>query len=157
MDYQGTLIAVKDIEKAKDFYLSVFGLKVMVDAGVHVQLTGGVSLQTTGSWADFIYKKESDIILENNASELYFESDDIDAFLDLLEKREDIVYLHPVIEHSWGQRAVRFYDLDKHIIEVAEKISMVVKRFIDSGLTIEETAERTDVEPQYIKDILDRL
>ena len=113
MDYQGTLIAVKDIEKAKDFYLSVFGLKVMVDAGVHVQLTGGVSLQTTGSWADFIYKKESDIILENNASELYFESDDIDAFLDLLEKRDDIVYLHPVIEHSWGQRAVRFYDLDK--------------------------------------------
>lgn len=157
MDYQGTLIAVKDIEKAKDFYLSVFGLKVMVDAGVHVQLTGGVSLQTTGSWADFIYKKESDIILENNASELYFESDDIDVFLDLLEKREDIVYLHPVIEHSWGQRAVRFHDLDKHIIEVAEKISMVVKRFIDSGLTIEETAERTDVEPQYIKDILDKL
>ena len=49
MDYQGTLIAVKDIEKAKDFYLSVFGLKVMVDAGVHVHLTGGVSLQTTGS------------------------------------------------------------------------------------------------------------
>ncbi|MDB1737315.1 hypothetical protein PMV56_12975 [Enterococcus avium] len=47
--------------------------------------------------------------------------------------------------------------ISKHIIEVAEKISMVVKRFIDSGLTIEETAERTGVEPQYIKDILDKL
>ncbi|MGL9731050.1 VOC family protein [Enterococcus sp. DIV0756] len=157
MDCQGTLIAVKDIEKAKAFYLSVFGLKVMVDAGVHVQLTGGVSLQTTGSWADFIYKQESDIILENNASELYFESEDMDSFVKTLEDRKDIIYLHPVIEHSWGQRAVRFYDLDKHIIEVAEKITMVVKRFIDSGLTVEETAERVGVEPQYIKDILDRL
>lgn len=157
MDCQGTLIAVKDIEKAKAFYLSVFGLKVMVDAGVHVQLTGGVSLQTTGSWADFIYKQESDIILENNASELYFESEDMDSFIKMLEDRKDIIYLHPVIEHSWGQRAVRFYDLDKHIIEVAEKITLVVKRFIDSGLTVEETAERVGVEPQYIKDILDRL
>ncbi|MBU5363579.1 glyoxalase [Enterococcus raffinosus] len=156
MDCQGTLIAVKDIEKAKAFYLSVFGLKVMVDAGVHVQLTGGVSLQTTGSWADFIYKQESDIILENNASELYFESEDMDSFIKMLEDRKDIIYLHPVIEHSWGQRAVRFYDLDKHIIEVAEKITMVVKRFIDSGLTVEETAERVGVEPQYIKDILDK-
>lgn len=156
MDCQGTLIAVKDIEKAKAFYLSVFSLKVMVDAGVHVQLTGGVSLQTTGSWADFIYKQESDIILENNASELYFESEDMDSFVKMLEDRKDIIYLHPVIEHSWGQRAVRFYDLDKHIIEVAEKITMVVKRFIDSGLTVEETAERVGVEPQYIKDVLDK-
>lgn len=157
MDCQGTLITVKDIEKAKAFYLSVFGLKVMVDAGVHVQLTGGVSLQTIGSWADFIYKQESDIILENNASELYFESEDMDSFVKMLEDRKDIIYLHPVIEHSWGQRAVRFYDLDKHIIEVAEKITLVVKRFIDSGLTVEEIAERVGVEPQYIKDILDRL
>lgn len=157
MDCQGTLIAVKDIEKAKAFYLSVFGLKVMVDAGVHVQLTGGVSLQAIGSWADFIYKQESDIILENNASELYFESEDMDSFIKMLEDRKDIIYLHPVIEYSWGQRAVRFYDLDKHIIEVAEKITLVVKRFIDSGLTVEETAERVGVEPQYIKDILDRL
>ena len=30
MDYQGTLIAVKDIEKAKDFYLSVFGFLILV-------------------------------------------------------------------------------------------------------------------------------
>lgn len=155
MNFKGSLVAVQDIEKAKEFYQAVLGLDVMVDAGVHVQLTGGVFLQTVDTWAEFIHKKEDEVILENNASELYFEVDDMDDFIKWLDSRSDIDYLHPVVEHSWGQRAVRFYDLDKHIIEVAEDIVMVVKRFIDSGMTVEETAERTGVEPKYIQDILD--
>lgn len=157
MNYQGTLIAVKDIEQAKAFYQSVLELNVMVDAGEHVQLTEGIFLQTVDSWADFIHKKETEVILENNAIELYFETKDMDAFIERLAARKDIEYLHPLLEHSWGQRAIRFYDLDKHIIEVAESIAMVVKRFFDSGMTIEEVAERTGVEPPYIKDILDKL
>ncbi|MBO0459516.1 glyoxalase [Enterococcus hulanensis] len=157
MNYQGTLIAVKDIEQAKAFYQSVLELDVMVDAGEHVQLTEGIFLQTVDSWADFIHKKETEVVLENNAIELYFETKAMDAFIERLAARKDIEYLHPLLEHSWGQRAIRFYDLDKHIIEVAESIAMVVKRFIDSGMTIEEVAERTGVEPPYIKDILDKL
>lgn len=157
MNFKGSLIAVQDIEKSKEFYQVVLGLEVMADLGVHVQLTGGMFLQTVDTWVEFIHKKEDEIILENNACELYFEVDDMDEFIKLLDNRSDIDYLHPVVEHSWGQRAVRFYDLDKHIIEVAENIVMVVKRFIDSGMTIEETAERTGVEPQYIKNILGDL
>ena len=157
MNYQGTLIAVKDIEQAKAFYQSVLELDVMVDAGEPVQLTEGIFLQTVDSWADFIHKKETEVVLENNAIELYFETKAMDAFIERLAARKDIEYLHPLLEHSWGQRAIRFYDLDKHIIEVAESIAMVVKRFIYSGMTIEEVAERTGVEPPYIKDILDKL
>ena len=80
MNYQGTLIAVENIDKAKEFYHSLLGLEVMVDAGVHVQMTGGLSLQTVNTWADFINKKETDVVLENNAIELYFETDDMDGF-----------------------------------------------------------------------------
>lgn len=64
---------------------------------------------------------------------------------------KDIEYVHPLFEHSCGQRVVRFYDLDKHIIEVGENINMVIKRFIDSGLSIEETAARMDVPVSYIE------
>ncbi|MGM0341142.1 hypothetical protein [Enterococcus sp. AZ007] len=49
---------------------------------------------------------------------------------------------------------MRFYDLDKHIIEVSESITMVVRRFLDSGLTIEETANRTGVDVGYIENVL---
>ena len=58
------------------------------------------------------------------------------------------------MEHNWGQRVVRFYDPNHHIIEVAEDISMVVKRFLHSGMTVEQVADRMDVPVDYVKECL---
>ena len=151
MKYMGTLIAVKDIEKAKRFYHDILGLKVVGDFGANVLLTGGIFLQTAETWKNFIHKQDEEILFKNNAIELYFEENDIDLFMKRLEDFNNISYVHPLIEHRWGQRAVRFYDLDNHIIEVAENIDMVVQRFINSGLSIEETAVRMDVSVDYVK------
>jgi len=38
-----------------------------------------------------------------------------------------------------------------HIIEVGEKMETVVKRFIRQGLSIEETAERTQHPIEFVK------
>lgn len=65
-------------------------------------------------------------------------------------KDYDIDYVHPIIEHSWGQRVVRLYDPDKHIIEVGENIKMVCKRFINTGMTVEQVAKRMDVPIDYV-------
>ncbi|MBO1304903.1 glyoxalase [Enterococcus sp. 669A] len=156
MQYKGTLIAVTDIEKSKQFYSELFGLKIIMDAGANVQMSEGIFLQTIDTWPDFINRKKADIVLENNAVELYFETDDIDSFIKKLAEYSDVTYLHPVIEHSWGQRAVRFYDLDHHIIEVAENIVMVAKRFIHSGLSVEQTAERMGVDVEVTKAALNQ-
>lgn len=60
--------------------------------------------------------------------ELYFEKDDFDSFIIRLEQRSDIQYIGDgVKEAGWGQRCIRFYDLDGHIIEVGESMRMVVK------------------------------
>jgi catechol 2,3-dioxygenase-like lactoylglutathione lyase family enzyme len=156
MNYKGTLIVVKDMEKAKHFYHDVLGLEVVDDFGANVVLSEGIFLQTADTWTTFIRKSEKEIAYANNASELYFETDDMDGFISQLTKLNDILYLHPLLEHSWGQRAVRFYDHDGHIIEVGENIVMVVKRFIESGLSIEETAKRMDVDINYINSCLEQ-
>ncbi|KJR47530.1 Lactoylglutation lyase [Desulfosporosinus sp. I2] len=49
---------------------------------------------------------------------MYFEEVDFDGFILKINDIADINYVHPIVEHSWGQRVVRFYDPDKHIIEV---------------------------------------
>ena len=152
--YKGTLIAVKDIEKAKAFYKSVLDLDVIMDAGANVQLTGNLFLQTVDTWTSFINRTESKIVFSNNAIELYFETNDMDSFIEKLKSLADIEYIHPPMEHSWGQQAVRFYDLDKHIIEVAESLAVVIRKFIDSGLAIEQTATRMGVDSGYIKSVL---
>jgi catechol 2,3-dioxygenase-like lactoylglutathione lyase family enzyme len=151
MKFESPLLVVKDLEQSKKFYQDVLGLEVILDFGANVTLTGGFTLQTLDSWMKFISKQENEIIFGSNATELYFEEDDFDGFIQKLNSIEGINYVHPVVEHSWGQRAVRFYDLDKHIIEVGENIVMVVRRFVNSGLSIEETAIRMDVAVDYVR------
>lgn len=154
MKFVSPLLAVADLEKSKRFYFDVLGLEVVNDFGANVVLTGGVNLQTKDTWADFIQKQSDEIVFGGNASELYFDEDDFDSFIQSLDRLPDIRYLHRVIEHPWGQRAVRFYDLDRHIIEVGENIEMVVRRFLDGGRSIEETAARMDVPVDFIKSCL---
>lgn len=154
MKYTSTLIAVKDMERSKRFYYDVLGLNVISDFGANVTLAGGIALQTIDTWKDFIHKKSEEIVFQNNAVEMYFEEDDIDTFVSKLSAFEDLEYVHPLFEHPWGQRVVRFYDPDRHIIEVGENIVMVVRKFIGSGLSVQETAVRMDVPVDYVQSCL---
>lgn len=143
MKYEGVCIAVKDINRSKAFYQELFGLEVFQDYGINVSF-GGLSLQQEFDWLLGISKES--ILNEPHNMELYFEEDDFDGFIEKLEKRSDIRYLGDgVKEAGWGQRSIRFYDLDGHIIEVGENLKMVVERFLTAGLSIEETSKRMDV------------
>lgn len=154
MQYKGTLIAVSDMEESKKFYQTLLGISVIGDFGANVQLENGLFLQTKDTWKSII--SDVDIKLGHNAGELYFETQELDSFLTSLETFQ-VEYVHKPIEHSWGQRAVRFYDPDHHIIEVAEDLVMVMKRFVERGLTVEEVAVRMDVPVNYLKDQLDKV
>lgn len=148
MKLKNPMLVVKDIDRSVNFYKNVLGLRVIVDFGANKTLTGGLSLQTLSSWKDFIQKDSIDF--GSNNFEIYFEEDHFDDFIEKL-KTYPIEYVHPVKEHSWGQRVVRFYYPDKHIIEVGENIKMVCKRFINSGLSIEEVSKRMDVSISFVK------
>ena len=147
MKYTSTLIAVSDMEKSKQFYHDVLGMNVVTDFGANVTLDGGLVMQTLDTWTSFI--RTDKVVLPNNAGELYFEEEDMDAFSDHL-KQFDICYVHPLFEHRWGQRVVRFYDPDRHIIEVGEKLDAVILRFMEQGLSAEETAVRMDIPVNFV-------
>lgn len=150
MKFKNPLIAVRDMAKSKAFYEDVLGLCVEQDFGENAVLTGGVSLQTIKSWKDFIHRDESAIHQGGDGFELYFEEPAFDAFIERLSAMPDIQYVHPVFEHRWGQRVVRFYDPDHTIIEVGESIRAVCLRLMDGGMTIEETAARMDVSADFV-------
>ena len=59
------------------------------------------------------------MLKQSNNVELAFETSDFDGFLEKLNQYPQIERLNDVIEHDWGQRVIRFYDLDQHLIEVA--------------------------------------
>ena len=154
MKFISPLIVVSDMERSKLFYSKVLGLDVELDFGENVTLTGGIVLQTKDSWPTLIHKSKNEIFFGANNSELYSEENDFDNFIFKLKQIPKISYVHPVIEHSWGQRVVRFYDPDKHIIEVAENLTKVVQKFLNEGMSAETIAMRMDVTVDYVKSCL---
>ncbi len=129
------MIVVCDIEKSKAFYKRTLGSDVILDFSTNVTLTGGIALQTTATYANFINQSSDFIELNGCDAKLYFKENSFDEFIG-------------------GQRVVRFYDPDGHIIEVGETISAVCKRCIDSEISLEETACTMDVPVSYVISML---
>lgn len=152
MKFVGGLLAVRDMERSKAFYQKYLGQEIIIDYGANVTLTGGFSLQTLESWRGFI--GGLDVNFKGNDTELYFEAGNFDDFLKTIGELE---LVHPPVEHSWGQRGVRFYDPDGHIIEVGEKLTAVVGRFVKAGMSAPQIAARMDVKEEYVKQWLDEI
>ena len=135
MRLKNILIVVKDIEKSKKFYKELFGLEIAADFGENVVLTEGLALQEKNLWETFIERKS---IEGGNDAELYFEENDIDGFLKKLDDSSfNIEYVNRLKEHDWGQRVIRLYDPDRHIIEIGEEMEYVARRFLRQGMTAE--------------------
>ena len=100
-----------------------------------------LALQQDFDWLVNIPKEK--ILKNSNNAEVVFEEQDFDGFLNKLKDYPDIKYLGEVMEHSWGQRVIRFYDLDGHLIEVGEDMKMVIMRFLDTGMSMEEAVSYT--------------
>ena len=116
MKLKNILIVVKDIEKSKQFYHDLFGLDTVLDNDGNMILTEGLVLQEEKIWKDFL---GGEVLPENNSCELYFEEKEIEVFVEKLEKLyPSIRYVNKLMTHSWGQKVVRFYDLDGNLIEV---------------------------------------
>ena len=123
MKLKNILIVVKDIEKSRKFYQDLFGIELVLDNDGNMILTEGLVLQDEKIWKTFLGK---DIVSKSNSCELYFEEQDIEAFIEKLERMyPNIEYVNRLMTHSWGQRVIRFYDLDGNLIEVGTPMESI--------------------------------
>lgn len=151
MQYQGTLIAVSDMAKSKYFYEKVMEQKILLDLGVHVSFERGLSLQSN---YEELVGEVLGIQPRPNNFELYFEVEDLEHWQEKIKKIDGIEFIHEAKEYPWGQRVMRFYDYDQHIIEIAESMTSVAKRYLAQGLSVEETAQRTMYPVDFVKMLL---
>ena len=122
MRLKNILLVVEDIEKSIAFYKELFGLLVLKRFDGNVILTEGLVLQERKIWESLIGQKVS---CGSNASELYFVENNLEKFQKKLEESSfEIEYVHKLKEYDWGQKAIRIYDLDGHMIEIGETASV---------------------------------
>ncbi len=149
MKLEGFLLSVTDMARSRQFYETVLGRKVIQDFGANLTFEGGPVLQAR--FTQMLGLDPATEVKRSHNAELYFEEEKIDEFVKSLEQMGGIQYVHPLLEQPWGQRVVRFYDPDGHIIEVGEPMDCVVGRLLREGMPAEQVAERTMFPLEFVR------
>lgn len=151
------VLLVRDAKKSKDFYVDVLGMTVTADFGGMNYLFK----EWFAVWQPFednmIPRKLGAGNIHNSDAvsrfELCFETEDIGADHKML-KECGVKFLHEMNEELWGQRTLRFYDPDGHLVEIGESLPVFVKRIYAEEKSIEGVAKRTYMEPDTVRQIL---
>ena len=149
MRYSNTVIAVRDMDRSLSFYRELFGQDVQLDLGWCKALTCGLTLQL--HFDQIAGFREEQMQFKTYNMELYFETDDMDAFMALLEKHSEVERLHELRTFPWHQRGIHIFDPDGHLIEVSEDMAVVAFREFDKGLNVEETAALIQHPPELVR------
>lgn len=153
MKYICPLITVRNIEKSRYFYETILEQKVKVDHGENLTFHGDFAIHLRKHFKKLINK---DIKTASNSFELYFESNDLAS----LEKKlieQKVEFVHHAKEQPWHQLVMRFYDLDKNIIEVGEAMDYLSLRLYKEGLTNERISEITNLPIDFVKSAITKL
>lgn len=141
MSFVSSIIVVEEIARSRRLYENILGLKVTADFGIYnLGFEGGLSMYGRAFFQELIGGR-ADLGKHNNVV-LYFEVDHLEE----LEKGiadGGFEFLHGIKEQPWGQRNFRFYDHDDHLLEIAEKMDVAIRRLQQEGNSVEEIAKRT--------------
>lgn len=152
------VLFVRDAATSRKFYTELLQFTVIMD-------NGGTNLTFKEGFAVWQIRPDNIIPktlgaenITNSGStsrfELCFETDDLDQIYQTLKENE-VAFLHEINTEIWGQRTIRFYDPDGHLIEVGEEMAIFLKRiYEEEGNNLEATAKRTFMPLEALKHIL---
>ena len=148
MRYICPLFTVKDIEHSRRFYEEILDQQVKYDLGHNITFEGDFALHHQTHFQELI--GEVEIKEGGNNVELYFETDDL---IELSEKlnQQEVEFIHEIREQPWRQQVMRFYDPDRHIIEVGETMEHLCARLRKEGNSEEEVQQITGLPMEYIE------
>jgi catechol 2,3-dioxygenase-like lactoylglutathione lyase family enzyme len=154
--YHSAVAFVKDITDSKRFYMELLEQAVELDFGKNVILKGGITLWEIRPDHIIPGLLGEDAVSDRKVArlELYFETEDIDSVCHKLEGY-GVEFLHSLHEEPWGQRTVRFFDPDKHLIEVGETLGTFVKRLSAGKMTIAQISQKTKIQVEIVKQLLE--
>jgi len=152
------VLFVRDAARSRDFYTDTLGFTVTGDFGgmnyifkegfaIWQILDENIIPQTLGK--ENIYNAEA-----TPRSEFVFETEDIDEVFETL-KAKDVKFLHGINTELWGQRTVRFYDPDGHLLEAGETMHTFTRRiYLEEGEDLEKAAARMYMTPDILKQFI---
>ncbi len=151
MKLHSIVLFVKDIELSKTFYTKLIGLSVVHDFGNNVILSGGISIWQIQQ--SHIISQKLETASNSNRFELYFEAENLDEINIKLEQNS-VKFLHPIHTEPWGQRTLRFFDPDSHLIEIGEPLEVFVMNMSKQGLSPEQISIKSGIPIETVNNLL---
>lgn len=151
MKYICPLLVVSNLKRSRDFYEQLLRQKVKADFGENITFEGDFSLHLKNHYSSLIEDKE--ISFGGNNAELYFEYDDVGGIAEELSAN-GVEFIHPVREQPWRQKVMRFYDPDRHIIEIGESMENLCLRLLREGKTEKEVSRITYMPIEFVQSII---
>jgi hypothetical protein len=147
--FHSSVLITKQLDKLKEFYISILKQEIEHDFGACIILKCGLSLWNSSD-SHPVTKISNREGASNQRMELCFETEQFDEIYINL-KQQNLKLLHDLIEEPWGQKVIRFFDPDENIIEVGESISGFVCRLYNEGLSVQEIVAKTSVSEENVK------
>jgi len=147
MVFHSTVLFVRDIEVSKRFYTHFLAFSVEHDFGKNVILNNGITLWEISP--EHLISRQLETKIGSNRFELYFEDEDIDR-LSVNLSRAEIRFLHTLHEEPWGQRTIRLFDPDDHLIEIGEPLDVFVNNMHKKGLTPAQISSKSGIPLQKV-------
>jgi len=141
MSFVSSIIIVEEIARSRELYEKILHLKVNGDFGIYnVGFEGGLSMYRKAFFQELIGDQVN--LDKHNNIVLYFEIDNLEEMEKEITKN-GFEFIHKIREQLWKQRNFRFYDYDNHVLEIAEKMDVVIYRLLQNGNSIEEISNLT--------------
>lgn len=153
LKFDAPLIVVTDMARSRRFYAELLGQKVKFDFGPNVPFEG-FSLHLQEHFQSLLGEAAAyPVTPKAHWGELYFETDELEPIAQRLNAA-GVEFIHPICEQPWGQRVMRFYDPDGHVIEIGETLEAVVWRFHEQGLSNAQINEKSGMPHEFIEGVL---
>jgi uncharacterized glyoxalase superfamily protein PhnB len=151
LKFIGPLLVVDDISPSRYFYEHLLGQKVKYDFGVNVSFEKDFAIHLKAHYQALLGDgAQYPISRKAHNAELVFETDEIEALAQRLQQAQ-VEFIHAIQEQPWGQRVMRLYDPDGHILEIGETMEAVVWRFYRQGWSLDRIREKTSMPSAFIE------
>jgi len=120
--FVNTIVFVKDLERSKAFYTELLDQKILEDFRTITFFENHLVLHQANSIIKTVFKKCSFKMAFRQGRRnvlIYFETKELQAMFKRIKEAE-VPMIHGIERQAWGQKVFRFYDPDRHIVEVGE-------------------------------------
>lgn len=154
LKFVSPLVVVEEMSRARHFYEQLLGQKVKFDFGPNVTFQGDFALHLRSHFQSLLGEGQKyPVTGKANWGELYFETDELELIYQRLSDA-GVEFIHAICEQPWGQRVMRLYDPDGHIVEIGETMEAVVWRFHGQGFSIDRIMEKSAMPREFVEHVI---